>query len=695
MSAGGLSYSVVTTTYGGISDPNYVISNVIWVSPTGSDSNTGATSLVPRLFSTATLAMLRAGTAIRALPGTYMLSGNNGKILNGGNADSLTGYAAIISDTPRAAKFVPNPSSSTFNLLEIIAGTANYLILDGLDIQGPLPSFTGGSAIEIKNGHHYKILNCALHDAAAAGLQTGGVDYLLLQGCDIYNNAGTGNGQISGGGYSGVSLLQPVAFDTASGLHTVVRFNRIWNNMEGSTVTVVHSDGNGFILDGWGVLGYSQPTLIEGNLVVGNGARGIEVLNAYNGGVTIRNNTCYFNGLDPAKQGTRGEIGLYNSIHTTVVNNIMVSDPAFNSGNVSLLIINDLNTTALDNNLTFNGTVGQASYQSAQSTTTFTTANGNQPGVNPILLQPTTDVSGDFHLSPLSPASNAGTSAFGVSETTIDGMPRIIGGSIDIGAYESIRAWPDATNTGYGSTVLTTASSNNITTAGTYTGLHFTGTVTISASNVTLQNCLITANNSDQWSLGFSGTLTNILVKNVTIIGAGTGTTILGAAYGFYANGNQGVTFDSCDISQIGQNAINNGNVLVKNCYIHNLNSWSGTHYETIYYGGDGASNPNFSLNLQHNTLINEHNQTASVYIENFFGAVKNVTVNNNKLIGGDFTIYVEGNQNPNNITNVTVTNNAMGAGIFGYGHYDVGLAPVYQVVHTGNYDWITFVPVT
>lgn len=259
--------------------------------------------------------------------------------------------------------------------------------------------------------------------------------------------------------------------------------------------------------------------------------------------------------------------------------------------------------------------------------------------------------------------------------------------------------FPNASNTGYGNTALTPATSNAINKAGTYSGTHFTGTVTISASNVTLRNCLITAKASDPFSLVLTGTNTGVLVDHCTIIGAGTGTTQSAAAYGFYVQGNVGVTFNACDISQVGQNAINNGQIVIQNCYIHDLNSGPGSHYECIYYGGQngGSPNPNFSLLIQNNALINQRGQTASIYTSTDFSPLVNVTIKNNLLIGGSYTFYCDASQGSGgcSVTNYSITNNAMGKGQYGYFDLNKGSAPTYQVTSSGNYDYQTLKPVS
>jgi hypothetical protein len=422
--------------YHGISDPRYVCLKNLWISPSGSDANTGLTPDAPRLSIAGTVALATPGTCVRALPGTYTSDGRNNVIRKGGNADTPAGYVVLLSDTPHAAHIVPSTTTYSFNTLDLqnLSTSASYIIIDGLDIQGELAwSGKGGSAIEIKNGHHYKIINNILHDSSACGLQTHSIDYLLLQGNVIYGNAKFGISH-----YSGVSLLGPAAFDTLPGFHYVVRNNIVYGNTEGPVITTNHTDGNGIILDSWGNLhGYAQQVVIENNLIFHNGHRGLEVLNATGGGILFRNNTIYKNGQDPARYGTEGEIVIWNSPRTVAANNIMVADPVANPNNTAMLIVNDGNSSVLANNMSFNGIIGQSSYATVTSTAPFAGVNGNQAGVDPLLSMPSSDLAGsDFHLSAQSPALGAGTLAYGFAAADAAGAPRVVDGLIDIGAYQ-------------------------------------------------------------------------------------------------------------------------------------------------------------------------------------------------------------------------------------------------------------------
>jgi hypothetical protein len=85
------------------------------------------------------------------------------------------------------------------------------------------------------------------------------------------------------------------------------------------------------------------------------------------------------------------------------------------------------------NNLAFDGVTGQQSVYTTNTSATFTTADGNQLGVDPQFVN---YLSGDFTLRSTSPAIAAGTTAYGVAAQDLAGNPRTTSGKVDIGAYQ-------------------------------------------------------------------------------------------------------------------------------------------------------------------------------------------------------------------------------------------------------------------
>jgi hypothetical protein len=249
--------------------------------------------------------------------------------------------------------------------------------------------------------------------------------------------------------------------------------------------------------------------------------------------------------------------------------------------------------------------------------------------------------------------------------------------------------YPDASNTGVQAGVqLKTYNGNlTITTPGeVVSGLIITGGVQIEASNVTLENCIIEVPSSAPWDVGVNGGLTGVNIQNCEVVGAGTAGPM--GSMGIYVQGDSQVTMNADNIHDVGQGVdVNDGQIVLENSYIHNLNGGPGTHAEDVGYFG-AATSGKFSFLIQHNTLINQEDQCASIFLQNYFGAVNNVTVNDNILDGGDYTVYMDasGDGGPGTgtaVTNVSFTNNHMGAGIYGYTYFKDWTNPVY----TGNVD--------
>ena len=231
-------------------------------------------------------------------------------------------------------------------------------------------------------------------------------------------------------------------------------------------------------------------------------------------------------------------------------------------------------------------------------------------------------------------------------------------------------AYPNAATTGVSpGTNLTAATSNTISSPGVYSGLIFNGTVTITSSNVTLENCLIEGTPNDGFELAVVGNLSNVVIQNDEIAGTGTNTTQTGV-YGIYIENDSQVTINAVNIHDVGVGVdVSAGQVVVENSYIHNFGSGSGTHYNGVAYFGGGGSD--FSLLIKNNSIINQLTQTDAVILQNYFGPVNNVTVTNNLLYGGDYPIYVEGEYSGGAVTNVSITNNDLGLGPGSFGYTD------------------------
>ena len=86
---------------------------------------------------------------------------------------------------------------------------------------------------------------------------------------------------------------------------------------------------------------------------------------------------------------------------------------------------------------------------------------------------------------------------------------------------------------------------------------------------------------------------------------------------------------------------------------------------------------------IQNNTIdMSEHTQTAAVMIDNYFGPTHNVTVTGNRLLGGGYTVYADGQFRADTLTGITYSNNRIKKGYWGY--FTSNNA---QVTWTGNTD--------
>ncbi|MCW2283322.1 hypothetical protein M2323_001264 [Rhodoblastus acidophilus] len=229
--------------------------------------------------------------------------------------------------------------------------------------------------------------------------------------------------------------------------------------------------------------------------------------------------------------------------------------------------------------------------------------------------------------------------------------------------------WPDAHNTGVPPGVILKPSGDlTITEAGAMiSGLDIRGAVTVKANNVTLVNCRITA-------------ATFSVVK---ILEGVTGTTVKSSEIDGVGDDNEGSngidgqgTFLANNIHDV-ENGLNiTGPSVIRDNYIHDLRASGSPHYDGIQIDGG------HDVVISHNTVVNDHDQTSAVMIDNYFKPISNISVEGNRLLGGGYAIYSDGQFNGGPISGVSIIGNRLGKGKWGYAVVR-GNSPVWR----GNVD--------
>jgi serralysin len=328
------------------------------------------------------------------------------------------------------AATIQEPYANIFTQGNVYIQNSQYIIFDGFAIAGyPHIPNAGADGIVAEYSQHIWFINNIVHDVGGAGIGSIHSDYVNVEGNIVYSNACCGQG-----GTSGIDYWAPLNADNNPGFHNIISNNISFNNSEGADGRNPHTEGHGIILDNFRLDGYTGATLIENNLIYGNGGQGIALY--YSNNVTIRNNTAFDNVRDPLLGYTGGDIFVVNSSHVTGVNNIAVTNITTNSKIRSIWDqtwdgTNIGNVWA--NNLTFDGNPGDPSVTQASPPygTPITAANGNILGSDPLFDNVP---QGQFTLQDTSPAIGEGTAAHGVPALDLAGNVRSTS-VIDIGAF--------------------------------------------------------------------------------------------------------------------------------------------------------------------------------------------------------------------------------------------------------------------
>jgi hypothetical protein len=214
--------------------------------------------------------------------------------------------------------------------------------------------------------------------------------------------------------------------------------------------------------------------------------------------------------------------------------------------------------------------------------------------------------------------------------------------------------YPDKTNTGIPSGLFLRPSDGEVrivTDNAVVEGLEIIGSIFVEATNVTIRNSRIVpeagaaAISITPTSTGFSLIDSEIIGDGKTQNGAsGFGTFLRNNIHGF-------------------ENGLNlSGPSLVTDNYIHRMAGSPEAHFDGI------EINSGSGIIIRHNTVINDQGQTSAVMLDNWAGGLSDIVVDDNLLIGGGYTLYLDGRFGGGAVDepSIQITNNRIGKGSWG-----------------------------
>jgi hypothetical protein len=247
------------------------------------------------------------------------------------------------------------------------------------------------------------------------------------------------------------------------------------------------------------------------------------------------------------------------------------------------------------------------------------------------------------------------------------------GGAADVVETSENGTWPDETNTGVPASVTLKPSGSVVVSirGAVVANLDVLGSVEINAADVTLMNSRM--RNAGYDVIRIKAGISGVTIQDCEIDGVGTDND---GSNGIHGSG----TFLRNNIKNVENGITLDGSATIRDNYIHDLRASGAPHYDGIQIDG-GISN----VAIIHNTVVNLNGQTSAVMIDNYFGPISNIQVENNRLVGGGYTVYSDGQFRDAPISGVAFINNRLRKGYWGY-HSFVKNAPVWR----GNVDDVT-----
>jgi parallel beta-helix repeat protein len=309
-----------------------------YVSPDGSDSNSGSEDAPFQTLQQAANGV-EPGDTVLVMDGTYGPSEPDG--------DGLAIGRSGTAERPITFQAAPgqHPVIRATGWKGITVQEAAYIVVRGFEIVGNRPETTltealadkdnpdnrrlSNHGIEVYKSHHVLVDKNTVRDMNGNGISAVRSDYITIENNVTFNNA-----WYSCWGNSGITTYQPWNFDNdTSAAKIVIRNNRVYGNQNLVPFYRVGevTDGNGIILDdhrcsqGGCVNGaYTGKTVVENNVVYGNGGRGIHAFYADN--IVIRNNTIVGNLLTESLRDDSGNLNLYETSNVEAKGNIIAAE---------------------------------------------------------------------------------------------------------------------------------------------------------------------------------------------------------------------------------------------------------------------------------------------------------------------------------------------------------------------------------
>jgi hypothetical protein len=260
-------------------------------------------------------------------------------------------------------------------------------------------------------------------------------------------------------------------------------------------------------------------------------------------------------------------------------------------------------------------------------------------------------------------------SSCGYPDATNTGVP----------AGTALKAVPGQLTSGPGWSYNASTSTVTVTAKGTVlSGLAITGTLQISASNVTVKNVQVTTGGNFGISLAHT---TGVTIQNSTISGLNAAAGRVSYAIDDVYGDSTAMIIKANNISSF-RTAIQVSTGQVDSNYIHDPGFVAGDHTNGIYVNGGSQS-----LMIWNNTIFDSMGQTDAINLDagtpGPSAPVANKTISDNLLAGGAYTIY-GGAASGSPTSNIVIQDNRFGqnyyakSGLYGPAYY-------FNAAGTGN----------